>query len=283
MEYLFLCVAATGVTFQNFMSKQFNTRAKVTNPYFYSATVAFFAMMFFFVSSGGELHFTKDFLPYSVAFGVVYGITFYANVKAMKYGPLSITAFVISISLLIPTLFGVVVLNEQIGILKYIGIILLVLALVFINIKKSNNMKLSLKWALFAVMCFLGNGFLSVIQKIQQMTFSGGYKSEFMIAALIIVSLLFFILGLRVQGNKKKMIGECIKYAAPAGLANGMVNFFVMVLTAVLPTAILFPSVSAINLCLTFVLALVVFREKLSKTQTIGYILGIISVVLLNM
>ena len=79
------------------------------------------------------------------------------------------------------------------------------------------------------------------------------------------------------------MLGECIKYAAPAGIANGMVNFLVMVLTTMVPTVILFSSIQALAMSLTFVLALAVFKEKLSKAQTTGYILGIISVVLLNM
>ncbi len=283
MEYLFLCVAASGVTFQNFMSKQFNTRAKVINPYFYSATSAFFAMIFFLISSGGKFHFTKGVLPYSIVFGIVYGIAIFSNVKAMKYGPISITAFIISTSLLVPTLFGVIVLNDSIGILKYIGIMLLVFALILINVTKNSDTKISLKWVIFAIMCFLGNGFLTIIQKIQQMTFDGGYKSEFMIIALAIVCVLFFILGLGEQGDKKKMMGECVKYAAPAGVANGMVNFLVLVLTAMLPTAILFPSISAFDMSLTFILSLVVFKEKLSKTQTIGYISGMISVILLNM
>lgn len=283
MKYLLLCVAAAGVTFQNFMSKQFNTRAKIINPYFYSAMVAFFAMTFFLISSGGKLYFIKETLPYSVAFGILYGITAFSTVKAMKYGPISLTALAISISLVIPTLYGMIVLKEPIGILKHIGIILLVLALVLINIKKNDDMKLSFKWAAFTIACFLGNGFATTLQKIQQMAFDGGYKSEYMIVALAIVCILFFVLGLGKQGDKKKAICECVKYAAPAGIANGMASFLVMVLTAMLPTAILFPSISAVNMSLTFVLALVVFREKLSKTQTFGYIVGIISVVLLNM
>lgn len=45
----------------------------------------------------------------------------------------------------------------------------------------------------------------------------------------------------------------------------------------------LFPSISSIDMSLTFILALAIFKEKLSVTQIIEYISGIISVVLLNM
>lgn len=283
MEYIFLFLAGMGATFNSFMSKQFNTKARVINPFFYTANAAFFAMVFFVISSGGKFYFTYDFLPYSIAFGITYGITIFSTVKAMKYGPISLTVFASSISLVIPTLYGVIVLNDPFGILKCVGVIFLVFALILINYKKNNDLKISPKWIIYATMSFLGNGFLAIIQKNQQMTFDGVYRSEFMIVALAMISVFFLILGLRVHGDKKNMLCECVKYAAPAGLANGMVNFLVMVLTTMVPTVILFSSVQAIAMSLTFVLVLVVFKEKLSNAQTMGYILGIISVVLLNM
>ena len=68
-------MAGMGVTFNSFMSKQFNTKARVINSFFYTANAAFFAMVFFVMSAGGKLHFTYKFLPYSIAFGITYGIT----------------------------------------------------------------------------------------------------------------------------------------------------------------------------------------------------------------
>lgn len=59
-------------------------------------------------------------------------------------------------------------------------------------------------------------------------------------------------------------------------------NYLVMVTSAMLPNAVLFPSISAGGIVLTFVCALTIYKEKLSKTQTVGYVLGIAAVVLLN-
>ena len=65
-------------------------------------------------------------------------------------------------------------------------------------------------------------------------------------------------------------------------MANGAVNLFVMLLTGLLPTAILFPSISAGGMAITFAIAILFYKEKLSKVQILGYMFGIISVVLLN-
>lgn len=283
MEYLLLCVSAAGSTFQNFMSKQFNAKGKAINPYFYATISAFMAMMFFVITSGGKFDFTVGILPYSIIFGVVYGITSFSTVKAMKYGPMSITSLMVSMSMVVPTLFGIIVLNDPIGMFTYIGLGLLILAIVLINIKKETGMKFSLKWVVFAALTFFGNGFLGTLQKVQQLTFNGAYKSEFMIIALMIVWVSLLIIGAVQQGDKKLMFTECVKYAGPAGLANGMVNLLGLVLMGMLPTAVLFPLRSSIDMVLTFVIAMLVFKEKPSVTQALGYTAGVVSVILLNL
>ena len=55
-----------------------------------------------------------------------------------------------------------------------------------------------------------------------------------------------------------------------------------MMLTALIPTAILFPSISGGGIVLGFVLAVFAYKEKLSMLQVIGYFIGMISVILLN-
>lgn len=283
MEYLLLALAASGTTFQNVMAKRFNTKESIRNPFFYSMVVAFTAMIFFVVSAGFKLNFNIEFLPYSIIFGVFFAIASVGNVYAMENGPMSLTSLVLSLSLILPTMFGIIVLDDPIGIFKYVGIFLLIVAIVLINIKNEKGTKLSLKWAIYALLTFICNGGCTIAQKMQQLAFDGAYKSEFMIVSLVIVWVSLFLFGLKKHGDKKEMLKIAAKYAAPAGLANGMVNLLIMILTGMLPTAVLFPSISAGGMALTFMLALTIFKEKLSKTQTIGYIAGIISVVLLNL
>ena len=103
-----------------------------------------------------------------------------------------------------------------------------------------------------------------------------------MIYALIPVTLVLFILGFMQPGNKIAMLKPCLKYGVVKGLANGFMNNLVMVTSAMLPNAVLFPSISAGGLVLTFICAVTLYKEKLSRMQYIGYGLGIIAVVLLN-
>ena len=79
------------------------------------------------------------------------------------------------------------------------------------------------------------------------------------------------------------MLRPCLKYGVIKGFANGFMNYLVMVTSALLPNSVLFPSISAGGIVLTFICALVLYKEKLSVTQYIGYALGTASVVLLNL
>ena len=67
-----------------------------------------------------------------------------------------------------------------------------------------------------------------------------------------------------------------------AGIANGIVNFFVMVLTGLIPNAILYPSISAGGVVLGFFASVLIYKEKLSKLQLTGYFIGVLSIILLN-
>lgn len=175
-----------------------------------------------------------------------------------------------------------VFLHEPVGVMTYIGIAALMISLFLINMKKE-NVKFSFVWVVWLIIEFAGNGTCAIVQKMQQLRFDGAYKNEFMIVALAFVMLVFLCIVLaEKKDNKKEALKECIKYAPVAGVANGAVNMMTMVLTAMLPSSILFPVISAGGIVITFIISLTVYKEKLSKMQYIGYVIGIFFVIMLN-
>ena len=140
-----------------------------------------------------------------------------------------------------------------------------------------------MKWGFYIFLAFAGNGICSIVQKMQQMNFDGAYKNEFMITAFGIVVIILLACSFGVNGDKKQMIKDCRIFAPLAGISNGLTNLLVMVLTAAMPAAILFPSFSAGGIIVMFFIGLFVYKEKLSKVQMIGYAIGVVSIVLLNL
>lgn len=124
----------------------------------------------------------------------------------------------------------------------------------------------------------------STVQKIQQVASEGKFKSELMIGALIITAVM--LLPVTVYTEKDKIKNSVKKgwfWAAACGIANGIVNLLVMVLGGRLPISLLFPVISAGGIILSSTVSVLVYKEKLTKIQLAGVIIGIISIVFLNL
>ena len=282
MQYLLLAVVISLISVQNVLQKQYPRVSEKPNVFLFSSLSTLTALVFFVVSSGFKLSFSAEFIPYSIGFGLAYACAMFGNVLSLKLGSLALTSLVTSYSLLIPTLYGMIFLKEPISVLGYIGIVLLIISIFLLNAKKE-SVTITMKWVIVVGLTFVTNGLCSTVQKMEQLAFDGGYKNEFMIVALAIAAALLFVMGLFQKGDLKTEAKLGLRTAIPNGLANGIVNFLVMVLTGLIPNAILFPSISAGGIVLSWILATFVYKEKLSKAQLVGYVIGIASVICLNL
>ncbi len=284
MEYLLLALVTVGMTMQSVSKKAYNEKA-AGGVFAFSAGSVVLTMLFFVATSGGELHFTADVIWYAVAFAVANSLGVAGSMLAILTGPLSLSSLVVSYSLIISTVYGLTVLGEPIKATLLIGILLLLVSLFFINMeKKGEEKKITLKWVLFALIAFVGNGFCSVVQKEQQIKFDGLYKNEFMIIALLISAVALFILAFATE---KKTVLPGIKngfwYYTICGIANGLVNYLVLVLANTMPASVMFPVISAGGVVLAAIVSVFFYKEKLSAWQWIGFVLGTLAIVALNL
>ena len=280
---LLLMTIVIFVSVQSVMKKAYNE--KVTGGAMsFSAASCVAALVVFLITSGGKLNFNSEFLIYSVLFAVSYSVTVVANLLSLEAGPLSLTCLVTSFSLIIPTLYGILALDEPVSTNLFIGLGLLVVALILINLEEKGEKKITAKWVLYVVLAFVGNGMCSTVQKVQQLNQAGLYKNEFMIVALVISAIAMGIFALCTE--KKKVLPHLKAgfwlYTAN-GLANGITNFLVIFLSLRTPASVMFPVISAGGIVLTFLISLFFYKEKLSKWQILGSALGLVSVIFLNL
>lgn len=280
---LLLLTIVIFVSVQSVMKKIYNT--KVTGGALsFSAASCVAALVVFLITSGGKLNFSTDFLIYSLLFAVSYSVTVVTNLLAIKTGPLSLTCLVTSFSLIVPTLYGILALDEPVSANLLIGLALLVVALILINLEEKGEKKITLKWVLYVVLAFVGNGMCSTVQKVQQINLAGQYKSEFMIVALIISAAAMAIFALCTEKTEflPNLKAGFWMYAVN-GLANGVTNFLVIFLSLRTPASVMFPVISAGGIVLTFLISLFIYKEKLSTWQILGSALGLVSVIFLNL
>lgn len=282
MNAIFLLLVILGISAQHVTTKAYSTKAG--GAYSFSAAKTLTVLIVFTLTAGRNLTFSSESIIYSVAFAIAYSVNAIFTVLAINTGPLSLTSLIGQYSLIIPTLCGLLILNEEAGVALIIGIVLLLVSLLLINLEgKKEEKKITLKWGIYVFLSFVGNGGCSTIQKIQQIKCNGAYKSEFMIIALLISTIALFICTL--ISERDIMVHSFKKgfpYYSTCGLANGAVNFFVLVLATRMPASVMFPIISAGGIVTTALISIFVYKEKLSLPQKIGMVLGIEAVVVLG-
>lgn len=281
--YAILGITALTVTCQDIFKKKFNQKCN-TGVFSFGGMISFFAMLFF-IAVNRDWSYSVSQLFYSFGFAVAYTTATLFAVLAIKYGSLAKTTLIVSCSLLIPSFYGIIFLGEPVGVKLVLGTVLLVVALIMINYEKDTS-PTSLKWAIFALLAFVGNGMCSVVQKIEQNTFGNEGQNVFMIVALAMVTVMLFVMSLaskEERRERKRVLRVGWLWAALCGVCNGLCNYLVLYLNPRLPASVMFPVISAGSVVLVFFYATLIQREKFNLRQKIGYAIGIVSIVLLNL
>lgn len=282
MNTVWLIAIILGVSLQNVTKKSYNQKTNNGGVYIFNVVVAVVSVIFFACTSGGKLVIPVGLIPYILGFAVAFSLASVFSVLAISNGSLSLSALVISYSLMVPAVYGLLFLHEKAGAGLYVGIAFLLVSLFLINLSK-DDASVSLKWAIFAFLAFVGSGMCSTIQKMQQLAFNGAYKQEFMFFAFfaVMVAMVLIAFG-KEREHAKNYVKNGWRLAALCGLMNGLVNLLVMVLSGKMPASVIFPLISAGGIVCTFLISKFVYHEKLSKTQMLGFGFGIASVIFLN-
>jgi drug/metabolite transporter (DMT)-like permease len=231
---------------------------------------------------------------YTLLLGILFGaITALQNVTstvAFQCGPMSYTTVIICFSTLIPALSGAVFFDETIGWAQLVGIVLMLGSFLLAVERNAEEKSATLKWLALCLVALLGNGGIGIMQKVHQSSVYRDELTPFLVLAFATSSLLctvFTFLFRRREGRpdasgrttKKSLLLLVVMLFS--GICVAVINKLNLYLSGVMDSAIFFPVVNGGGLVLTTLAALILFRERLSKKQWIGLLLGIASVIFL--
>ena len=287
MNYVLLFLAALFITFQKIIQERYNTKCK-SGVFFFSGMISFFAMCFFMAVNRTWEWNVHLILP-AVGFGLSYAAATVFVVLAIKNGSLAKTTLITSYSLLVPAFAGLIVLREPIGVPMAVGLVLLAVSLWLTNYRKNkadDKEKVTLKWVIYVILGFVGNGMCSTVQKLAPHFVDSAVLNQnmYMIAALGLSSVVLISSSFLTKETDLK---ATLRHGAPlslfCGLFNGAVNYLAIYLNQFIPASVMFPVLSAGELILIFPYSLLVCHEKFTKKQWAGFAIGVVSVVLLNL
>ena len=134
---------------------------------------------------------------------------------------------------------------------------------------------------LCCVLAFVFQGGIGVLQKVHQ---SSAHRDELL--SFLAVSFLFSCL---FSGALAKPRGSGLAFftkreylfAALCGLCTFCMNLINLRLSGVMPSQLFFPLVNGGSVILTSIMSVVIFREHITKRQTVGLVGGLLSLILI--
>lgn len=229
-------------------------------------------------------YFQKPWLGASLLLGTLFVTIFYLIGKTVQTNGVSTASIACKISLIIPILFGFLFLKEKINITQLIGITFAFLAIYFStkNDNKNNLKKLSI----YPIFVFLGTGIIdtalnyfqkTIIPSTDTALFSSiTFLNAFFVGAFY---LSFLVLNKKTSLNIKNIIG---------GFILGVPNFYSIyyILRSLQihssQTNSVFTLLNIGIIITTSLFGLLIFGEKLKKTQYIGIIFALFALYLIT-
>ena len=285
MGYLFVFLKTVANLGEGVLIKKYDAKHKAGGMFF-TGVLSLFAFLFFLVSDRDGLYFPEGMLPYSAAFGLIYCVSYYLTFVAISCGPFTISMLIISYYLVVPIIYGIVWMHDPVSPFTCIGFVLLMISLFLVREAKdeNENRKISFKWIVAVTITTLGNGLLSIIQKVQQVKFENRCNNEFMMVALAISAAVLLIIGVvKDRRDLKEILRYGIPYAGSAGVANGLTNLFTILANNMLPISVISPVSSGLKIVLLFITSRFILKEVYIKRQIVGVAVGAAALIFLNL
>lgn len=223
-----------------------------------------------------------EWFPYTLLFGLMFISTFNLVAYGVKTSGLMVVSIAQKMSLIIPLAFSIIYYEESYGILKIVGIVLALIAIYF-SAKKEKDESIAFSWKilLIPVFIFIGSGVVDISIKVSQEYFGAQAPFSVILACIFGSAGVIGLVQKIIQRSKiqlKDFIG---------GMCLGLLNFFsTYFLMKALSSDVLESSfVFAINnigiILFNSMIAASIFREQITKTNTYGIILALVSILLI--
>lgn len=220
----------------------------------------------------------------SILTGFGFIFTYLLMTASAQRSGVTVTSLSSKLSVVLPTLAGVVLFSEKLNFVATMGIVLALVALVLVvGGKNTTNKDIKINW-LLPVLIFFGTGTGDILMKLTEQQNTSDDMS-FMIAFIYFIAMLFGILIVAhdlIRGKSKWQWKNAI-----GGIGLGVINFFstfcVYHAMRCFDNVVLFPIYNIGVVSLTALTGWLLFKEKLTWKNYLGLAIAIIAVILITL
>lgn len=230
-----------------------------------------------------------DWFKISLPLGAVFISIFYLISQTAQRIGIATASVANKMSVVIPVLFSIFYLQEELSLIKLCGIFLALIAVYLSTASTENNPQLK-KLIWLPILVFLGSGLIDTTINIAN-TFYVKTKHDsalFSISTFASAFCIGTLIVLYQLSQKKLALNQLLNFKnICGGIALGIPNYFSIYFifksldTKLLSSAQLFPVLNLCNVALAAIIGWLAFKEKLSVLNVTGIILALISIVLI--
>ncbi|KAB2814484.1 EamA family transporter [Phaeocystidibacter luteus] len=217
--------------------------------------------------------------------GIMFITLFQLMAKVTQDHGVNVVSVTVKMSVVIPILSGILLLNDYIDIPQVVGILLALFAVYAINRPSGDAQRNNSGWVGLTIL-FIGSGlldsFLKIIENgvVHENHLSYFTSSAFGIAGVL--GVLFVIYKIYVQKSAKWSAKSWI-WGLILGIPNyGSIYFLMKALGGEYPSAVLFPINNVGVVALSALAALLLFNERITKWRAIGLISAAAAIILMS-
>lgn len=218
------------------------------------------------------------FLP-ACLLGVLFYVVFRIMAKVTNENGMSVSSLATKMSVMVPVAAGIMLLEESITILKILGVLLGLIAVILSVGGKTEQETNVWKWPFFL---FLGSGAIDAILKLFQHYWVSAELFPVFISTIFIAAFLAALVHHTFTSVRSLKLNSLV-----GGLVLGLVNFaslYFLLQTLALPnweSSLVFPINNFGIIAGSTIVAMTIFKERLVKKAKAGLLLALLSIVLL--
>ncbi|MDN3725433.1 EamA/RhaT family transporter [Aequorivita sp. SDUM287046] len=222
---------------------------------------------------------------FAVGLGALFITVFNLMALTTQRSGLSVVSVATKMSVVIPVVFGLVYYEESLGILKFTGIILALLAVYLTSNKTANGLKIKPSNLIFPILVFLGSGIIDTSLKYLQGEYVARNDTPIFSATIFAAAAalgIFLLIVHSIQGKFQFKFKNVL-----AGIALGIPNYFsVYFLVQALRSDIFESSgIFTVNnvavVIFSTIVGIMFFKEKLRPQNRIGIGLAVLGIILI--
>ena len=292
-DYIFLIIILLLRFPQNLFSKKTSGMVNTAQSYLlYGAYSYLLAGLIAFVMLifGGMSGFSLPAVGISALGALSLALNLYCNLEALKSGVMVLAALAGSAGLLLPCIAGIFMFDEPMKPLQFIGIALLIFSgWLLIGYSKEQTGSFTPRTLLLLIGSMLSNGSVMLAQKMFSKYLPDTNVSIFSFLTFSLIGIGMFIglvPSLLSQSGRAKIAAvpkPVFLYGTFSSVILLTINQLATIAGRNVPSAVMFPINDGGATIITAITAAIFFKEKLTVRSVCGLILGIGSLIIINL